>query len=277
MEKTEKPAVYFNVHLVSDSTGETLSGVMRASCTQFDNVAPLEHSYYLVRSHKQLERVLREIEASPGVVMFTMANPELRAALERRCRELGCPTVAVLDPVLDLLQRYLGVELSHRTGSQHALDPEYFQRMDALNFTLNHDDGHGLEDLEDADVVILGVSRVSKTPTCIYLAHRGIRAANIPLVPDLPIAATLENLKRPLVVGLKVTTERLADIRRARLRAWNEQLSNNYADEERVAEELRYAVKLCAKHNWPMVDVTRRSIEETAALIMNMLTERRRG
>ena len=277
MEKTEKPAVYFNVHLVSDSTGETLSGVMRASCTQFDNVAPLEHSYYLVRSHKQLERVLREIEASPGVVMFTMANPELRAALERRCRELGCPTVAVLDPVLDLLQRYLGVELSHRTGSQHALDPEYFQRMDALNFTLNHDDGHGLEDLEDADVVILGVSRVSKTPTCIYLAHRGIRAANIPLVPDLPIASTLENLKRPLVVGLKVTTERLADIRRARLRAWNEQLSNNYADEERVAEELRYAVKLCAKHNWPMVDVTRRSIEETAALLMNMLTERRRG
>lgn len=277
MEKTDKPAVYFNVHLVSDSTGETLSGVMRASCTQFDNVAPLEHSYYLVRSHKQLERVLREIEASPGIVMFTMANPELRAALERRCRELGCPTVAVLDPVLDLLQRYLGVELSHRTGSQHALDPEYFQRMDALNFTLNHDDGHGLEDLEDADVVILGVSRVSKTPTCIYLAHRGIRAANIPLVPDLPIAATLENLKRPLVVGLKVTTERLADIRRARLRAWNEQLSNNYADEERVAEELRYAVKLCAKHNWPMVDVTRRSIEETAALIMNMLTERRRG
>jgi regulator of PEP synthase PpsR (kinase-PPPase family) len=277
MEKTEKPAVYFNVHLVSDSTGETLSGVMRASCTQFDNVAPLEHSYYLVRSHKQLERVLREIEASPGVVMFTMANPELRATLERRCRELGCPTVAVLDPVLELLQRYLGVELSHRTGSQHALDPEYFQRMDALNFTLNHDDGHGLEDLEDADVVILGVSRVSKTPTCIYLAHRGIRAANIPLVPDLPIASTLENLKRPLVVGLKVTTERLADIRRARLRAWNEQLSNNYADEERVAEELRYAVKLCAKHNWPMVDVTRRSIEETAALIMNMLTERRRG
>jgi [pyruvate, water dikinase]-phosphate phosphotransferase / [pyruvate, water dikinase] kinase len=277
MEKTDKPAVYFNVHLVSDSTGETLSGVMRASCTQFDNVAPLEHSYYLVRSHKQLERVLREIEASPGIVMFTMANPELRAALERRCRELGCPTVALLDPVLDLLQRYLGVELSHRTGSQHALDPEYFQRMDALNFTLSHDDGHGLEDLEDADVVILGVSRVSKTPTCIYLAHRGIRAANIPLVPDLPIAATLENLKRPLVVGLKVTTERLADIRRARLRAWNEQLSNNYADEERVAEELRYAVKLCAKHNWPMVDVTRRSIEETAALIMNMLTERRRG
>jgi len=277
MEKTEKPAVYFNVHLVSDSTGETLSGVMRASCTQFDNVAPLEHSYYLVRSHKQLERVLREIEASPGIVMFTMASPELRSTLERRCRELGCPTVAVLDPVLDLLQRYLGVELSHRTGSQHALDPEYFQRMDALNFTLNHDDGHGLDDLEDADVVILGVSRVSKTPTCIYLAHRGIRAANIPLVPDLPITSHLENLKRPLVVGLKVTTERLADIRRARLRAWNEQLSNNYADEERVAEELRYAVKLCAKHNWPMVDVTRRSIEETAALIMNMLTERRRG
>ncbi len=277
MEKTDKPAVYFNVHLVSDSTGETLSGVMRASCTQFENVAPLEHSYYLVRSHKQLERVLREIEASPGIVMFTIAQPELRSALERRCRELGCPTVAVLDPVLELLQRYLGVELSHRTGSQHALDPEYFQRVDALNFTLNHDDGHGLDDLEDADVVILGVSRVSKTPTCIYLAHRGVRAANIPLVPDLPIPHQLENLKRPLIVGLKVTTERLADVRRARLRAWNEQLSNNYANEERVAEELRYAAKLCAKYNWPMVDVTRRSIEETAALILNMLTERRRG
>ncbi len=277
MEKTDKPAVYFNVHLVSDSTGETLSGVMRASCTQFENVAPLEHSYYLVRSHKQLERVLREIEASPGIVMFTIAQPELRSALERRCRELGCPTVAVLDPVLELLQRYLGVELSHRTGSQHALDPEYFQRVDALNFTLNHDDGHGLDDLEDADVVILGVSRVSKTPTCIYLAHRGVRAANIPLVPDLPIPHQLETLKRPLIVGLKVTTERLADVRRARLRAWNEQLSNNYANEERVAEELRYAAKLCAKYNWPMVDVTRRSIEETAALILNMLTERRRG
>ncbi|MET0547577.1 MAG: pyruvate, water dikinase regulatory protein [Caulobacterales bacterium] len=276
MQKTDKPAVYFNVHLISDSTGETLSGVMRAACSQFENVAPLEHSYYLVRSHKQLDRVLREIEAAPGVVMFTIADTELRSALERRCREIGCPTVPVLDPVLELLQRYLGVELSHRTGAQHALDPEYFQRVDAMNFTLAHDDGHGLDDLEDADVVVLGVSRVSKTPTCIYLAHRGIRAANIPLVPDLPVPPELENLKRPLVVGLKVTTERLADVRRARLRAWKESLSDEYANEDRVASELLYAAKLCAKHNWPMVDVTRRSIEETAALILNLLTERRR-
>ncbi|HET9232239.1 MAG TPA: kinase/pyrophosphorylase, partial [Vitreimonas sp.] len=163
----ERLATYFNVHLVSDSTGETLAGVMRATCAQFDNILPVEHSYFLVRSVRQLERVIREIEAAPGVVMFTLSNLEHRALLEQRCKEMGMPCVAVLDPVLDVTSRYLGQELNHRVGAARKLNAEYFKRIDALDFAMDHDDGQQVVELAEADVILVGVSRTSKTPTSV--------------------------------------------------------------------------------------------------------------
>lgn len=273
---TERLVAYFNVHLVSDSTGETLAGVMRASCAQFDNIAPIEHSYYLVRSMRQLERVLQEVEAAPGVVMYTISNDELRERLEARCKELGAPCVAVLDPVLDMLSRYLGMELNHRIGAGRVLDSSYFKRIDALNFAMAHDDGQGSAELEDADVVLVGVSRSSKTPTSVYLANRGVKAANIPFVPGIPLPEKLFHLEKPLIVGLTVSPDRLLSVRRNRLATMKESRATSYVDEEVVRAEIAEAQKFFAKQGWPVVDVTRRSIEETAASILNMLAERRR-
>jgi regulator of PEP synthase PpsR (kinase-PPPase family) len=271
-----KIATYFNVHLVSDSTGETLAGVMRASSAQFDNVLPIEHSYYLVRSPRQLERVLREIEAAPGVVMFTISNDDLRGKLEEGCRDLGVPCVAVLDPVLEMMSRYLGMELNHRIGAGRVLDAEYFQRIDALNYAMGHDDGQGVVEFNEADVVLVGVSRTSKTPTCVYLANRGVKAANVPIVPQIPLPEKLFAARRPLIVGLTVSPDRLIHVRRNRLQTLNEQRSTSYVDEESVRAEVVYAQRVFEKQGWPVIDVTRRSIEETAASVLNLLAERRR-
>jgi regulator of PEP synthase PpsR (kinase-PPPase family) len=273
-----KIAVYFNVHLVSDSTGETLAGVMRASCAQFDNVLPIEHSYYLVRSPKHLERVFREIEAAPGVVMFTISNDDLRGRLEARCREIGSPCVAVLDPVLDMMSRYLALELNHRIGAGRVLDADYFKRIDALNFAMGHDDGAGGSvEIDNADVVLLGVSRTSKTPTCVYLANRGVKAANVPIVPGIPLPDKLFKLDGPLIVGLTASPDRLIGIRRNRLQTLKEERATTYTDEDAVRAEVVFAQKLFEKHGWPVIDVSRRSIEETSAAILNLLAEQKRA
>jgi regulator of PEP synthase PpsR (kinase-PPPase family) len=267
-------ATYFHVHLVSDSTGETLNAMTKAVCARFDDVLPIEHSYPLVRSSRQLERVLREIEAAPGVVIHTIVDHELRAGLEQGCRSQDCPCIAALDPMVASLGRYLGASLSTRVGAQHALDTEYFNRIEALNYAIGHDDGQGGQNLENADVVLLGVSRTSKTPTCIYLAHRGVRAANIPLVPGADPPAQLFEVKKPLIVGLVVSPDRLIQIRRNRLLSLNEGRESSYVDVEAVREETIRARRLFEKHGWPVIDVTRRSVEETAAAVINLLRTR---
>ena len=183
MSSNPRLATYFHVHLVSDSTGETLNAMARAVCARFDDVLPIEHIYALVRSRRQLERVLAEIAGAPGVVLHTIVDKDLRAQLETGCRALDLTCIAALDPLVSALGRYLGASLSTRVGAQHTLDAGYFERMDALNYAMAHDDGQATSDLEGADVVLVGVSRTSKTPTSIYLAHRGVRAANVPLVP----------------------------------------------------------------------------------------------
>jgi regulator of PEP synthase PpsR (kinase-PPPase family) len=273
---TPKIGTFFNVHLVSDSTGETLAGVMRASCAQFDNILPIEHSYYLVRSARQLERVMREIEAAPGVVMFTISNDDLRGILEKRCRELSIPCVAVLDPVLEMMTRYLGLELNHRIGGGRVLDAEYFKRIEALNYAMSHDDGQGIDEVDEADVFLVGVSRTSKTPTCVYLANRGVKAGNIPIVPQIPLPDPLFVARNPLIVGLTVSPDRLIHVRRNRLQTLNEQRATDYIDEESVRAEVVHAARVFEKQGWPVIDVTRRSIEETAASVLNLLTERRK-
>ncbi|MEQ1617416.1 MAG: pyruvate, water dikinase regulatory protein [Terricaulis sp.] len=271
----ERLATYFNVHLVSDSTGETLAGVMRATCAQFDNVLPVEHSYFLVRSARQLERVMREIEDAPGVVMFTLSSLEHRAMLEEHCRKLQMPCVAVLDPVLDVTSRYLGQELNHRVGASRKLNAEYFRRIDALDFAMYHDDGQQVIELADADVILVGVSRTSKTPTSVYLAHRGVKAANVPIVPGAQLPPELFAEDRPLVVGLLISADRLIHIRRNRLMAMKETRSGSYTEEDAVRREVMEAQKLFEREGWPTIDVSRRSIEETAAAVLNLLAEHR--
>ena len=261
-------AIYFHLHLVSDSTGETLNAVGKAACAQFDMGRPIEHVYPLVRNRKQLERALMEIEAAPGLVLHTMVNEELRGLLEVKCRELGQPSVAVLDPVMTLLGNYLGAELSHRPGAQHELDAKYFQRIDALNYTMAHDDGQSAATLDLADVVLVGVSRTSKTPTCIYIANRGVKAANIPIVLGIALPPELDLIRQPLVVGLIASPERLIQIRKNRLLSLNEETETEYVDLDSVRAEVAFARRLFAEKGWPVIDVTRRSIEETAAAVL---------
>jgi Uncharacterized protein conserved in bacteria len=268
---------YFHLHLISDSTGETLITVARAAAAQYSRIMPVEHVHPLVRTQKQLDRVLNEIEEMPGIVLYTLLQENLAVRLEEKCRTLGLPCLSILGPVLHLFQAYLGAESTHKVGAQHTLNAEYFRRIDALNYTMMHDDGQMHEDLEEADVVLIGVSRTSKTPTSIYLANRGVKTANIPLVPGMPLPADVEALKHPLVVGLYATPERIVQIRQNRLlglRAHRD--DDKYIDQQSVAEEVSASRRLCARHNWPAIDVTRRSIEETAAAVLALLTERRR-
>jgi len=269
---------YFHLHLISDSTGETLTTVARAAAAQHAHVSPIEHIYPLVRSRKQLDRAIAEIADAPGIVLYTLLDAELREHLVQSCKELGLPYLSILGPVLQLFQSYLGdAEAKPRVGAQHTLNAEYFKRIDALNYTMLHDDGQHTEDLEDADVVLVGVSRTSKTPTSIYLANRGIKTANVPLVPNVPLPPQLETLVRPLVVGLYATPERIVQIRQNRLLALKAHHdSDQYIDREAVTAELAFARKLCQRHQWELIDVSRRSIEETAAAVLKLFAERRR-
>jgi len=265
-------ATYFHIHLVSDSTGETLNAVARAVCARFDDVLPIEHIYPLVRSEKQLARVIEEIEAAPGVVLHTIIDMGLRERLEKACAGLEVDCMAALDPLTAAMGRYLGASVSSKVGAQHALDNDYFNRMAALNYAIAHDDGQSTNDLDNADVVLVGISRTSKTPTCIYLAHRGVKAANVPLVPGATLPEGLTTLKRAMVVGLTASPDRLLQIRRNRLLSLKEERESAYVDAEAVRDEVIAARRLYERHGWPVIDVTRRSVEETAAAIVNLLT-----
>jgi regulator of PEP synthase PpsR (kinase-PPPase family) len=267
---------FFHLHLVSDSTGETLITVARAAAAQYEQVFAVEHVYPLVRSPKQLERVIDEIEESPGIVLYTLLEPRLTDRLEEKCQELGVPCLSVLAPVLRLLQSYLGAATAPRVGAQHTLNAEYFKRIDALNYTMLHDDGQHTDDLESAEIVLTGVSRTSKTPTSIYLANRGVKTANVPLVLGMAVPPHLLKLQKPLVVGLFASPERIVQIRQNRLLSLQASQDDAYVDKQSVAEEVAFSRRLCARHNWPSIDVTRRSIEETAAAVMALLAERRR-
>ncbi len=272
-----KTVSFFHLHLISDSTGETLITVARAAAAQYIGVHPVEHVYPAVRNSKQLDRVLAEIEAEPGIVLYTLLDEALVERLETRCSELGVPCRSILGPVLRVFHSYLGAESTHKVGAQHILNAEYFKRIDALNYTMLHDDGQMIDELEGADVVLVGVSRTSKTPTSIYLANRGVKTANFPLVPNMPVPPALERLRKPLVVGLYASPERIVQIRQNRLLSLNaHRADDQYIDRQAVAEEVAFSRRLCSKHNWPSIDVTRRSIEETAAAVMALIAERRR-
>ncbi len=265
----------FHLHLVSDATGETINSVARACVVQFEGIEPVEHTWSLIRTSGQMDKVLLALTANPGIVLFTLVNEDLRSQLRDGCRRLQMPCIPVLDPVIGALAGFLGLQASGRPGGQHELDAEYFARIDAMTFALAHDDGQSARNYDEADVILIGVSRTSKTPTCIYLANRGIKAANVPIVPGCPIPPELMNARRPLVIGLTKDPGQLIQIRRNRLRLLAQDDQTDYVDPESVREELAQARRLCAEHRWPVLDVTRRSIEETAAAIIQLLGEHR--
>ena len=266
----------YHLHLVSDATGETVNTVARACMVQFRDVEPIEHVWTLIRTVGQIDKVLRGISENPGPVVYTMVKYELRAALVEGCRDLGVPCVSVLDPVIAGLAGYFDVEIQGQPGLQHALDADYYARIEAMNYSLMHDDGQMTRDLKDADVIVCGVSRTSKTPTCIYLANRGIKAANVPIVPGCPLPDELTAVDGPLIVGLTKDPARLVQVRRNRLRllADGDEVTD-YVDPAAVREEVAFARRLYAQHSWPVIDVTRRSIEETAASILTLFAEHR--
>ena len=253
-----------------------MNTVAKAAAAQYADFRPIAHIYALVRTPSQLNRALREIEAQPGIVLFTLINPEIRKHLEQQCEAMSVPCLSILDPIISILSQYLNATSRPQVGGQHALNSDYFRRIDALNFTMAHDDGQTLDDIGKSDVILLGVSRTSKTPTSIYLAQRGVKTANIPIVPGIPVPRQLIEARGPLVVGLIASAERIAQIRRHRLLSLKESRSTDYADPRLITDELMAMKTLCSNNDWPMIDVTRRSIEETAATILNMLSASKR-
>lgn len=265
----------FHLHLVSDSTGETLQSMTKAALVQFEDAAPIEHVWTLTRTVRQLDDILDSIEQYPGLVLYTLVNNEMRDVLEQGCQKLNVSCSSVLDPVLAAFSSYLGQEMKQLPGRQHILDQNYFGRIEALNYTMAHDDGQMSEGLKEADIVLVGVSRTSKTPTSFYLAHRGYKTANVPIVPAIPLPQELFALKKPIVVGLTTSPERLSEIRKNRLLSLHETVDTEYVDRDRIKEEVIMARKICTRENWPIIDVSRRSVEETAAQIITLYNKRR--
>jgi len=265
----------FHLHLVSDSTGETVSMVSRACLVQFEDIKTTQHVWSMIRERNQIEEVIENIENNRGFVLYTLIDSELRTILEEGCRKLQVPCIPILDPIMAALGGYLGAEVIARPGHQHVMDTEYFNRIEAIHFVLNHDDGQSAWSLDQADVILIGVSRTSKTPTCIYLANRGIKAANVPLVPGSPLPPEVIDAAKPLIVGFVHDPKLLVQIRKNRLRQLEQDEETDYVDIDTVTKEVGEARRLFDKHGWPIIDVTRKSIEEVSATILNLHHRRR--
>ncbi|MDB3954483.1 kinase/pyrophosphorylase [Alphaproteobacteria bacterium] len=262
-----------HVHIISDSTGETVSTVSRSANAHFKNFNPIEHSWVLVRSEKQLLKIIEEIKNNKGPVIYTLIDKNLRKILEKGCKKVGVPIIPVLDPVVEAMENYFKYELAmDEPGRQHSLSHGYFDRIGAMQYTLAHDDGQLSNDLEEADIILVGVSRTSKTPTSMYLANRGIRTANVPMVPKVPLPKNLFSSKC-LIIGLTTSPERLVQIRKSRLSSVGESRQTNYIEQDIIKEEVLTAKRLFVKNKWPVIDVTRKSIEETAAAVLEYLRE----
>ncbi len=260
----------YDIHMVSDSTGETVSSVMRSVMSQFENVEIEEHTWSLVRTAGQMDRVLDSISEAPGPVLFTIIDRDMQAKLIKHCRKHRLPCIPVLAKITHELSTYFGVEAKAKPGRQYELDEEYFEKVDAIHYTLAHDDGQETDTLEEADIILVGASRTSKTPTCVYLSYKGLYVANVPFVQQIPLPENLFSLKNPLVIGLVISPERLGQIRKSRLLSLNENNVTDYVDEDAILDELRESRKIFAKYRWPVIDVTRKSVEETSAQIMQL-------
>ncbi len=267
-----------DIHLISDATGDTLNSIARAAIAQFDDPQVTYHRWSLVRSRMQLHRVLESVQAEPGPILCSVVDEGLRTDIDSFSQRSGLPLVHILDPTLAVLQQQFGLPTKHKPGRQYVLDADYFRRIDAMHYVISHDDGQAARGLTEADVVLVGVSRSSKTPTCFYLANRGIKAANVPLVPGIEPPELLKDPGCP-VIGLTIDPKSLIEIRRHRLKligtgtgpAFLQRDNGEYVDHESVEKELLWARRLCNARGWPTIDVTRRSIEETAATVLKLM------
>lgn len=271
---SETAPATFHLHLVSDATGETLEAMAKAALAQFENVAAEKHLWPMIRTPRQIAGIMEFIEDRPGLVMYTLVNEEIRAALTEQCAKLKIPHVSVLDPVIEALGQFLGAQARGLPGRQHEMDAQYFDRIDALHFTMAHDDGQLAQEYRMADIILVGVSRTSKTPTSIYLANKGFKTANIPFVPGIPLPDELDAPLSALIVGLTASPERLVQVRSNRLETLHQRGASPYIDIGTVREEVIACRRHCRSRNWPVIDVTRRSIEETAAAILKLYGER---
>jgi regulator of PEP synthase PpsR (kinase-PPPase family) len=267
-----------DIHLISDATGDTLNAIARAAIAQFDEAHITYHRWSLVRSRLQLHRVLEGVQAEPGPILCSLVDDGLRAEIDAFAQAAGIRLVHILDPVLAVLQDQFGIPSKHKPGRQYVLDADYFRRIDAMHYVISHDDGQATRGLAEADVVLVGVSRSSKTPTCFYLANRGIKAANVPLVPGIEPKELHADPGCP-VIGLTIDPRSLIEIRRHRLKligtgtgpAFLQRNTGDYVDYESVEKELLWAKRFCTSRGWPTIDVTRRSIEETAATVLKLM------
>ncbi|WP_045834773.1 pyruvate, water dikinase regulatory protein [Hyphomicrobium sp. 99] len=267
----------FHMHLVSDATGETLAAIAKAAIVQYQNIRAIEHVHPLVRTQRQLKRVLADIEAEPGIVLYTVVNQALAVELEQHCQKLKIPCLAVLRPIMQVFESYLGAPQTPTVAGQHVLDADYFRRIDAMNFTMAHDDGRLPDNLSDADIILLGISRTSKTPTSLYLAQRGYKTTNLPLVPQVKLPEQLFRQHTAFVVCLIANVDRIADVRRNRAILMADRDLETYVDRDTISAEIAYTRKIAAQYGWPIIDVTRRSIEESATMILKLLNDRKAG
>ena len=267
----------FNVHLVSDATGETVLSVARACLAQYSGVKIKEHVWSLVRSNTQTDAAIAGIEKNPGIVLYTLVNKKTRNRLEKACTRLEIPCIAVLNPVIAAMGSYFSLESREEPGRQHIMEEDYFGRIDAMNFVMAHDDGQSVREIEKADVILVGVSRMSKTPTCLYLANRGIKAANVPIIPGHALPDEVINAQNPVIIGITKKPATLVQIRRSRLSVDNRDPDTDYADIDSVRKEVMLAKKVFKQNGWPVIDATRRSIEEIATMVFQLLSRHGKG
>lgn len=259
----------FHLYMISDATGETLIATARAVASQFAEAQAIEHIYPMIRNDTQLQDVIAHINREPGIVLYTIVDESMAQKLDSACKAINTPSISVLDPVFEAFHSYLGIAANRKASAQHELNADYFKRIEALNYTMDHDDGQLTDGLPEADVILVGISRTSKTPTSIYLANRGIKTANVPLVPSVELPSEIFEAKNSLIVGLIASAERISQVRQSR-EIGGGLMTESYTDRAIIAQELIYARRICARYNWPVIDVTRRSIEETSTAILEL-------
>lgn len=263
------------LHLVSPASGEVVEAMARALVALLADVTPVRHFWQMVRKGRDVEAVLAGVQEKDGLVLHTLIDARHRRMLEDGCRRLGAPCLFVYEPFLGAIIGHFGVALRENASPRVVLDDAFRRRVEAMRYTLAHDDGIGQQDLDEADVVLLGASRVTKTPTCMYLAHRGIKAANVSLVAGMPLPDAVIDAKQPLKVGLTVAPKFLAETRRKRFDLQREKVGTAYSDIDAVAEEVREIRRMIVRRGWPVIDVTSRSIDQAATMIMDLLQRHR--
>ncbi len=263
----------YNVYLISDSTGETLDRIFLSLQSQFKNFKYEKKEFFFVRTEQQVNKIINDgIEGNNPIILYTIVETKLAKYLSKKSEEANIPCFGVLGSLILAFSKLLNQKAIHKPSAQHVLDEDYYKRIEAIQFTMSHDDGKRTEDLSNSDVVLLGISRTSKTPTSIYLANRGFKTTNIPLVPNQEIPEDLKNKNfKSCVIGLFADPERLSDIRRNRVAMMQDNRSSSYTDIDSIKKEVEVSKALFRKYNWPTIDVTRKSVEETAASIIKII------